>query len=53
MLLTYNDSLSWLRYFVLGHWFDAVARTLPAGDYNTHLWIPQGMDANDEVIAWV
>jgi hypothetical protein len=27
-----------------------VAATLPAGDYNTHLWIPQGIQSHDEVI---
>ena len=51
MLLTYNDSSSCLLRFVLGEWFDAVAETLPGGDYNTHLWIPQGIQTPDEVIT--
>jgi hypothetical protein len=53
MLLAYTDSLSCLLGFVLGEWFDAVAVTLPGGDYNTRLWIPQGIQAHDEVITLV
>ena len=53
MLLTYNDSLDWLLRFVLSDWFDVVDLTLPGGDYNTRLWIPQGIRAHDEVIVRV
>ena len=38
-------------HFVLGRGFDALARLLPGGEYNTGLWIPQGRCANDEVIG--
>jgi hypothetical protein len=51
MLLAYNDSLSFQLDFVLGDWFDVVVITLPGGDYNTRLWIPQGIQAHNEVIT--
>ena len=36
--------------FVLESWSDAMAFWLPAGEYNTGLWIPQGQLTHDEVI---
>jgi hypothetical protein len=49
VLLTYNDSLTCLLGFVLDTCCGALAVWLPGGDYNTHLWIPQGTQGDDEV----